>query len=193
MEFQVLGISSPSNYWSLYSPWRSFWNMWYDLSQLGWNFPYCVGRVICLKTRSPSRISLGMTLELCLFATLCLADNSWMWVTFLNSSIISVTHSSPSLFTSWLNWEHRNKGVLISTDNIMYSSYAMVNTVSYVVEWGVIWYDQNISWTSSTHKPLVSSSFFLSPFKITLFVESTCPLACGWKININIVWTHNSW
>lgn len=115
-----------------------------------------------------------------------------IWVTSLNLSIRSLTHYNHVVFTSSSNWEHRHKGMSVSTGNMKYVMYTMVNEVSLVVELEVVWYDHNISWRSSTHKPFASSTFFYSPFKITLFIDTTCPLAYGWTSYTNFVSTPNS-
>lgn len=139
---------------------------------------HALGRTTCLKTRSPSRISLSLTLELYRLAALCLAANSQMQATFLISSTKFATHFNSTLFTSWLNWERNHKGVSISTDSIAFAPYTMIKRISFVEEWGVVWYDHNFSWSSFVHKSLMLLSFFLSPFKIALFADSTCLVAC---------------
>lgn len=132
----------------------------------------------CLSTKSPLCISIGITLELYLLDTLCLMANSRMQETSFASSIKLVMHFSLASFTSWLNWERRYEDVLISTYNISSILYTMVNWVSLVVDWGVLWYNHNISWSNSIHDPLVSSNFFLIPIKSTLFVDFAYPLTC---------------
>lgn len=103
-----------------------------------------------------------------------------MWVTYVFSSIRSITHLSLYLFTYGLNWECCHEGVSISTGSITSSLYTMVKGVSLVVELGVVWHDYNIWWSNSKHNPLASSHFFFIPFRITLFVDSACPLDWGW-------------
>lgn len=63
-------------------------------------FPCYAGITTSFKTKSPSRTSLSLTLELYLLETLCLTDNSHTWATSLNLSTSSSAHSNPALFTS---------------------------------------------------------------------------------------------
>lgn len=67
----------------------------------------------------------------------------------------------------------------------------MENRGSLVVDCGVVWYDHNISWSSSTYKPLASSNFFLSPLKITLFTDLAFLFAWGCTMVRNLVCTPN--
>lgn len=131
---------------------------------------------------SLSRISRSITLELYILEAMCLAENSQIW---------TMSHFSPVLFTSWLNWEHRLESLSISIGSIMYATYTMEKGVSLIVEWGVVWYDRKISWSNSAHNPLASSSFFLTPFRITLFTDYASLLACRWNIGTNFVWISN--
>lgn len=140
--------------------------MRYGPSQLGYSFPYCAGRTTSFKIRSASYISHGFTLELYLLMDLCLVANSRTWAYF-----------KPILFASSLNCIRRREGLLISTGSIVSAPKTMDNMIFLVVEYCVVWYDQSISWISYSHRPLVSSRFFLSPLRITLFDDSALLLA----------------
>lgn len=124
--------------------------------------PCCAGKTTCFKTRSPSLISLGLTMDLYLLVALCLVENSQTGSTSLNSSTESIAYSNLALFIYWLNWDFRHKGMPISTANMEYALNTMANGVYLVVEWGIVWYDHNILWISYSHKPLASSRFFTS-------------------------------
>lgn len=113
-------------------------------------------------------------------------------MTSLNLPIRSTGNSNTALFASSLNWNRRHVGVSISTGSKVSIPYTMVNEVSLLVECGMVWYDHNISWSNSTHKPLESSSFFLSSLRITLFVDFACPLARGCTTDKNFVCTPKS-
>lgn len=88
--------------------------MRYGPSQLGCSFPYRASITTSFKTRAPSCISLGLTLELYLLSALCMETNSQTWVNSLNSSIRSVAHFKPISLASSLIWFHLHEGVLSS-------------------------------------------------------------------------------
>lgn len=67
------GTSSSCN---LYALCGSLGYMRYGHSQLGCSFPYCAVRTTYFKTTSPSYIPLGLTFELYLLVSICLAENS---------------------------------------------------------------------------------------------------------------------
>lgn len=130
--------------------------MRYGPSQLGYSFPCCTGRTTSFKIRSASYISPSFTLELYLLADVCLVANSRTWASSLTSSIRYAVHFKPIVFASSLNCIRRHEGVLIYTSSIVSAPKAMDNRVFLVVEYCVVWYDQSISWISSSHRPLAS-------------------------------------
>lgn len=138
-------------------------------------------------TRSPSCISLDFTLEFYLITTLCLAENSRTWTTYHSSSIRCSAYFNHISFSSSLKWARLHDGVLIYMGNITSTTITMENRVSLMMDCRMVWYDHIISWSSSAHKPLASSIFFLSPLRITLLTNLACLLALGCTTDMNFV------
>lgn len=127
--------------------------------------------------RTPSWISIALTWELYLSDALCLAANSRTWATSLNLMIRFTTHFNRPCFLL------HQTGIVATREcqspYIAWRSPCIPWWIEFPWWWSVRWYGMTIisHGANSSYKPLASSSFFLSPFIITLLVDFAYPLA----------------
>ena len=77
------------------------------------------------------------------------------------------------------------EGMPISTGSTASDPYTKENGVCPVASLKVVRLAHKMPGSSSSQVPITPSIFFLMPFKISLFADSTWPLVCGRDTELN--------